>query len=69
MITPTKKWAGGGFEIASNDSFTAGGIFALTHQWISVNEALPKGGSSVLIDIKDSNILQPIQTYSIIVSQ
>lgn len=37
-----KKWAGGGFECASNDSFTAGADFALSHQWISVEEALPE---------------------------
>lgn len=44
-----KKWVGGGFEIASNDSFTAGGIFALTHQWISVNKALPELMERVLV--------------------
>ena len=37
-----KTWAGGGFECASNDSFTAGADFALSHQWISVEEALPE---------------------------
>lgn len=49
-----KEWAGGGFECASRASFNAGAEFALSHQWIRVEEALSAVDETVIVTTEEN---------------